>query len=616
MAVYAPIYKDTIYTYQGEELEYRIEFPLGTVIYEGTASERPDGTPIKIYMNRLCEPYLAQKLNPVVTGITQQPAVGTFYLFNSLNDNLLETYYFLRMYSGEWDGEDKVLSDPIGVGVSPQMVLPFSVYTKSGATINIEAVPIVRNTFFNLITDFIYVIYEGTNYIVRYNTDYYPYQSITPVVVSGDSVTITSSNKSSTGMTISFGENPSFSEKHFTIGFRMENGPFLPGTIECVQEGEYFELSQDTLTVFPEGGTFIITYDTSLPDSRITAGIMGLPSATVEKLGGSMVQVTVPPTPVLDDIYFTIVFSYYNGDTLGLISGTLMAGGDYSGSTKVYISGLPVQNNGVWKVAALINSEPGCVVSISDNPWLKVEYWDASFQDPNPPYGTKTYTKAELRTKEDTSTVTPTGTSVTVLFSKASATTAVTVEVSVSYPQSGTSKSQAQIISNTAVTQNLSGSWSGEHFNVDGAEVVFSQSFPGGYVENYGKSDNFSNRVSSTTQDGKILTTIKFPYNANSITVIGFSTATDKIMTSLSASTCDGFRLETSSANTTFEEVGLNMTAAQFLSLRTTDATVWESVMPMPYKFAPWGHKILSNEQPQEVLIKTSDNQTITITGS
>lgn len=613
MAVYAPIYKDTIYTYQGEELEYRIEFPLGTVIYEGTASERPDGTPIKIYMNRLCEPYLAQILNPVVTGITQQPAVGTFYLFNSLNDNLLETYYFLRMYSGEWDGEDKVLSDPIGVGVSPQMVLPFSVYTKSGATINIEAVPIVRNTFFNLITTNLSINYAGGGYQVQWLTDYYPFTDIK--FTSHIGAIQSFGNRGPSGGTIWFKESPASAQRSFTVTAYYGNTSNVLGTIECVQEGRYFELSQDTLTVFPEGGTFIITYDTNLPDSGITASITGLPSATVEKLGGSMVRVTVPPTPVLDDTYFTIVFSY-SGDTLGTVSGTLMAGGDYSGSTKVYISGQPVQNNGVWKVAALINSESGCTVSISDNNYYKVEYWDASFQDPNPPYGTKSYTKAEIQSKvQSTHQTAPSGTTFTVLFSKPSATTAVTVEVSIGPNNTGTFKSEAQILSNTALTTNYSGSWSGEHFNVDGAEVVFSQSFPGGYVENYGLG-GLGQRLSWTTQDGKRLTTIKFPYNANSITVIGFSTETDKIMTSLSASTCDGFRLETSSANTTFEEVSLNMTAAQFLSLRTTDATVWESVMPMPYKFAPWGHKILSNEQPQAVLIKTSDNQTITITGS
>lgn len=132
MAVYAPIYKDTIYAYEGEELDYRIESPRGITILEGVVSVKPDGTPAQIYMNRLCEPFLAQEINPLVPGVTPQPACKSFYLFNNLNDALLETYHFLRMYSGDWNGEDRILSDPIKPGVSTDMTLPFSIYSANG----------------------------------------------------------------------------------------------------------------------------------------------------------------------------------------------------------------------------------------------------------------------------------------------------------------------------------------------------------------------------------------------------------------------------------------------------------------------------------------------------
>lgn len=128
MAVFAPIYKDTVYTYNGEELDYRIETSSGVTIVEGVASVRPDGTPAQIYVNRLCEPFLAQKINPTVTGITQQPAFDIYYLYDNFNDELLETYVFLRMYSGDWDGYDKFLSDPIKPNVSKDMTLPVTVY--------------------------------------------------------------------------------------------------------------------------------------------------------------------------------------------------------------------------------------------------------------------------------------------------------------------------------------------------------------------------------------------------------------------------------------------------------------------------------------------------------
>ncbi len=141
MAVFAPIYKDTVYTYNGEELDYRIEFPAGTTILEGVASVKPDGTPAQIYVNRLCEPFLAQELSPIVTGVTQQPAFGIFHLYNNLNNNLLETYYFLRMYSGDWNYENKILSDPIKRLISKDMVMPFTVFTE-----NQQNVPIYQGT--------------------------------------------------------------------------------------------------------------------------------------------------------------------------------------------------------------------------------------------------------------------------------------------------------------------------------------------------------------------------------------------------------------------------------------------------------------------------------------
>lgn len=136
MAVYAPIYKDTIWTYDTPFIQYRIESPQGNVILEGRADTRPDGTPPTIYVNRLCEPFLAQELNPVESGLTSQGgATRTFYLYNDLNDALLETYTFLRAYSGDWEGKDKILNDPIRPSISKEMTVPFSIYTASGASL-------------------------------------------------------------------------------------------------------------------------------------------------------------------------------------------------------------------------------------------------------------------------------------------------------------------------------------------------------------------------------------------------------------------------------------------------------------------------------------------------
>lgn len=128
--VYAPIYKDTVYTYSGESLYFRIESPSGNTLIQGEASEKPDGTPAKVYVNRLCEPFLAQGIDPTETGLTAQSGGSrVFYLVqDDETGQTLETYEFLRAYSGDWEGGSKILSDPIKPNVSRNMAMPFSVY--------------------------------------------------------------------------------------------------------------------------------------------------------------------------------------------------------------------------------------------------------------------------------------------------------------------------------------------------------------------------------------------------------------------------------------------------------------------------------------------------------
>lgn len=133
-----PIYKDTIYSATGESLTYRIEDASGETLVRGVASVKPDGSPIKIYINRQVEPFLSNRLEPA-TGLTrQEEACETFYLYNDLNDVLLETYVFIRSYSGEWQGADKLLSDPIRPNVSRNMLLPISVYSASEKSMDID----------------------------------------------------------------------------------------------------------------------------------------------------------------------------------------------------------------------------------------------------------------------------------------------------------------------------------------------------------------------------------------------------------------------------------------------------------------------------------------------
>lgn len=612
MAVYAPIYKDTIWTYDTPFIQYRIESPQGNVILEGRADTRPDGTPPTIYVNRLCEPFLAQELNPAESGLTLQPAYREFYLYNDLNDALLETYGFLRMYSGDWAGEDKALSDPIKENVSKDMNLPFTVFKSDAGQIHIEAAPAIRNNFFNLITTALTVNYGGGTYRVEWLTDYYP---VTEIYFGNSGGTIQNYERDLSGATVNFEISPSVTGRTYSVDIYYREPSNRLGTLQVTQTEAYFEPQSEVLYVSNTGGTYSVSYETSLPQSAITASIVGLPSASLQ-MGDGEAIITVPAMTILQDVDFSIVFKY-NNETVGTAQGVLMAGGTYSGSTKVYISGIPQVINGTSKYGALYSSESGCTVTYSGRTaqasYLKVYSFEATFQDPNPPYGEKKYTIAEIRG----TTSVRSGTSLDVIFSNERGTTAVTVETSVSSSnQRGYGHSGVLIRSTTsAFTYTFDEHFSAEHFNVDGSELVISQSFPGGYVYNYGYHylDTYQRTGGGPYRSGgTYYVYITFPYNANSLTFIGGSTATGDIMNSVSAITCDGIRIELSSANTSFEEIIFSsVTEEQFYAMRTIEGTVWESVMPVPYKFAPYGHKILKNEHPVD--IKTSDGATITI---
>jgi hypothetical protein len=147
-AIYSDLYYDTSKYYTGS-FRYRLESPLGNVLQRGEVSEKPDGTPSLIYINRLCEPYLSMELDPTKTGLTSHPdASKKFWLLDDETGLSACTYTPIRMYSGYAPCEtgrgghfvpgEKILSDPIRPNVSKEMSLPFTVFSEFGGYINTD----------------------------------------------------------------------------------------------------------------------------------------------------------------------------------------------------------------------------------------------------------------------------------------------------------------------------------------------------------------------------------------------------------------------------------------------------------------------------------------------
>ena len=130
--VYAPIWKDTYYTTTAASLTYKI-YLSDTLIFSGKAYRMPNGNNISININKICQNYLEQDIDTLLTGSSssqQNPnAKGDFVLKNGSNTTL-ETYRFLYDwdYTHNWTGSSATLSQPInGEFISGQMKLKTSV---------------------------------------------------------------------------------------------------------------------------------------------------------------------------------------------------------------------------------------------------------------------------------------------------------------------------------------------------------------------------------------------------------------------------------------------------------------------------------------------------------
>ena len=112
----SPIWKDTYYTTSSNSFIYTITAD-GGVIFSGKAYKMPSQANIKININKVCQDYLRQDLDDILTGSTSQTnsdACKDFVLKNSTGGTI-ETYRFIYDwdYDHSWTGQSATLSQPI-----------------------------------------------------------------------------------------------------------------------------------------------------------------------------------------------------------------------------------------------------------------------------------------------------------------------------------------------------------------------------------------------------------------------------------------------------------------------------------------------------------------------
>lgn len=134
----APVWKDTVYRTTGDTLGYVVKVG-GVTVWEDVAYRLPGNERIEIYMNRIAIDFMEGNL-AFTTGLTSNPKEYVeFNLYRQTGGvlTLIETYGFLFSFTGEWNGSDKTLSNPIDGILDPRMLVPFTQYCASAKNITI-----------------------------------------------------------------------------------------------------------------------------------------------------------------------------------------------------------------------------------------------------------------------------------------------------------------------------------------------------------------------------------------------------------------------------------------------------------------------------------------------
>lgn len=129
----APIWKDTYYTASTSVLQYSIHLN-GKTIFSGKAYRMPNEDTLKLNINKICQDYLSQDIDNILTGSTSQSndnACLDFDLKNSAGTTL-NTYRFLYDwdYDHNWTGASATLTEVVnGHYTSGQLKLRTTVST-------------------------------------------------------------------------------------------------------------------------------------------------------------------------------------------------------------------------------------------------------------------------------------------------------------------------------------------------------------------------------------------------------------------------------------------------------------------------------------------------------
>lgn len=266
----SPIYKDFYYTADTASLEYYIVAD-DMIIFRGKVWRNPDTGVATVHVGDIIRDYLRfdlpdfRPLDDVVT--RQENAYKVFGLYNA-SGTKLDEYKVLFDWYGEWNGETKVLSNPIDGILDPRMKILWTIYGPTAMDVIMENGPLTIDSFFRLLTTNIVLGQDGGEYDIRWLTDYMPSNEWTVTIDGLSGFTYHDANFS--GITIDFPRNDTVSAFTYDIYYHIHGLTF--GPTHMVQNGGRIDIDPDS----PGGGgpdsgsTGRIDWDSTFPDSAFT----------------------------------------------------------------------------------------------------------------------------------------------------------------------------------------------------------------------------------------------------------------------------------------------------------------------------------------------------------
>lgn len=263
------IYKDYFYTASTASLEYYIVAD-GRIIFRGKSWRNPDTGLVKINVGDIVRDYMKfdlpdfRPLDDVVT--RQEDAYKVFELYGA-DGVKIDEYKVLFDWHGEWNGEQKVLSNPIDGILDPRMKILWTIFGPAAFDVIMESGPLTIDSFFRLLTTNIVLGQEGGEYNIRWLTDYMPSSEWTVTIDGLTGFDYHDANLS--GITIDFPRNDTVSAFTYDIYYHIHGLTF--GPTHMTHNGGTLDIDRNPIDGGSNSGdTEHTDWESSFPVSAIT----------------------------------------------------------------------------------------------------------------------------------------------------------------------------------------------------------------------------------------------------------------------------------------------------------------------------------------------------------